>query len=249
MALRAVIFDLGDTLWPLRYETAIWPRVRELLVEDFCRLRAETPEQAGETVDGLRREVGRILADTFLGESYDQLSFHHYVERALGQVGLEGEELVEAVCQAFFMAEHRHADVQVDGETIELLKSLQTSGLRIGMVSNTFAPGHFHQLALHRCDAARWIDVPVYSTDLGCRKPDRRIYNHCLQLLGVEAAEALFVGDRLREDVMGPQQLGMRAALYRRYRREEPSEEIQPDFVVDSPPEVLDVVRKLEGSA
>jgi putative hydrolase of the HAD superfamily len=247
MVLGAVIFDLGDTLWPLQYETAIWPRVRELMIDDFCRLSGETPEQAGETVDSLRRSVGRILADTFLGDSYDQLSLHYYVEQALSEIGLEGDDLVEAVCQAFFMAEHRHADVRVDKETVDLLRSLKDSGLLVGMVSNTFSPGHFHQLALNRCGAARWIDAPVYSTDLRCRKPDPRIYRHCLQLLGVTPEEALFIGDRLKEDVKGPQQVGMQAALYRRYRGEEPTEEIVPQFVLASPAEVLDVVRNLNG--
>jgi HAD superfamily hydrolase (TIGR01509 family) len=245
VTLRAVIFDLGDTLWPLQYETVIWPRVRELMVEEFGRLRGEDEQTAGESVDSLRGAIGRTLADTFLGEGYDQLHFQHYVERALEKVGLEGEEIAPAVCHAFYMAEHRHEDVAADAQTIEMLATIRELGLPVGLVSNTFAPGHFHQLALNRCGAAAHIDVPVYSTDMGFRKPDPRIYQHCLDLLGVEAKDVVFVGDRLREDVRGPQSLGMKAILYRRYRQEEPREDIKPDSTAETPIDVIHAVKGL----
>lgn len=245
MKLSAVIFDLGDTLWPLQYETVIWPRVRELMVEEFGRLRNEDEAAAGESVDRLRSAIGRTLADTFLGEGYDQLHFQHYVERALAKVGIEGDEIAQAVCHAFYMAEHRHESVAADDETLAMLGEIKRLGLAVGLVSNTFAPGHFHQLALHRCGAASYIDAPVYSTDMGFRKPDPRIYQHCLDLLAVPGEEALFVGDRLREDIRGPQSLGMKGLLYRRYRQEEPREDICPDFVAGRPSEVINVVETL----
>ena len=247
MALRAVIFDLGDTLWPLQYETTVWPRVRELMVEDFVRLRGQTEHEAGESVDQLRSAIGRILADTFLGEGYDQLPFEHYVERALEKAGMEGDEIAPAVCQAFYMAEHRHESVTADSETVAMLSDIRKRGLSLGLVSNTFSPGHFHQLALNRCGVAGLIDAPVYSTDMGFRKPDPRIYEHCLSLLDVAPDTALFVGDRLREDVRGPQSLGMKSVLYRRYRQEEPRDGIEPDFTADSPEDVVDVVDQLLG--
>ncbi|HET9199595.1 MAG TPA: HAD family hydrolase [Dehalococcoidia bacterium] len=249
MTLQAVIFDLGDTLWPLQYETEIWPRVRELMIEEFVALRGEDSAQAGESVDKLRASLGRILADTFLGSSYDQLHFQHYVEQALERSGMEGDELAHAVCQSFYLAEHRHEKVGADRETVDMLAAIRARGLSVGLVSNTFSPGHFHQLALNRCGAAAHIDVPVYSGDMGFRKPDPRIYRHCLDLLGVPADATLFVGDRLREDVVGPQAQGMRACQYRRYRQEEPRDGIEPDFVADSPAEVLQIVEQLSGSS
>jgi len=39
--------------------------------------------------------------------------------------------------------------------------------------------------------------------------------------LGVEARRALFVGDRVKEDIQGPKTLGMRAVLTREWRQEE----------------------------
>ncbi|MGB6837173.1 MAG: HAD family hydrolase, partial [Dehalococcoidia bacterium] len=40
--------------------------------------------------------------------------------------------------------------------------------------------------------------------------------------LDVEPAEAVFVGDRMPEDIAGAQAVGMRAILTHQYRQEEP---------------------------
>ena len=59
------------------------------------------------------------------------------------------------------------------------------------------------------------------SSAVGSRKPDPRIYRDALRQLGGDAAETLFVGDRVKEDVQGPKALGMRAVLLREWRQEE----------------------------
>jgi len=42
-----------------------------------------------------------------------------------------------------------------------------------------------------------------------------------LKKLGADPSRTLFVGDRVREDVQGPQALGMRAVLTREWRQED----------------------------
>ncbi len=55
------------------------------------------------------------------------------------------------------------------------------------------------------------------------RKPHPRIYQAALAALGVAPAEALFVGDRVREDLIGPRALGIRVVLTHEYRQESPN--------------------------
>ena len=57
-----------------------------------------------------------------------------------------------------------------------------------------------------------------FSSEIGLRKPAPRIYQAVLERLGVEPADALFVGDRVREDVQGPAALGMRTCLVTYFR-------------------------------
>jgi putative hydrolase of the HAD superfamily len=48
------------------------------------------------------------------------------------------------------------------------------------------------------------------------RKPDPRIYRVALDELGVEPAEALFVGDGANDELAGAERVGMRAVLIHR---------------------------------
>ncbi len=61
-----------------------------------------------------------------------------------------------------------------------------------------------------------WIDVPVTSAQIGYRKPHPRIYQETLDRARFSAADAVFVGDSLRTDVLGPQHSGIRSVLLAR---------------------------------
>jgi len=56
---------------------------------------------------------------------------------------------------------------------------------------------------------AGMIDLVVTSAQAGCRKPHPHIYETVLDLAGVPAAQAVFVGDSLRTDVAGPEEAGI----------------------------------------
>ena len=72
-----------------------------------------------------------------------------------------------------------------------------------------------------------WIDVPVTSAQAGYRKPHPRIYQTTLDRAGFSAADAVFVGDSLRTDALGPQQSGIRSVLLAR----DAEEQIHPEQV------------------
>ena len=57
------------------------------------------------------------------------------------------------------------------------------------------------------------FDARIYSCDTICRKPDVRIYERALTALDVQGHEAVMVGDKLKEDVLGPAQLGMQGII------------------------------------
>jgi putative hydrolase of the HAD superfamily len=70
------------------------------------------------------------------------------------------------------------------------------------------------------------VDVAVFSSEVGRRKPAPELYQAALGRLHVAPAEVLHVGDRVLEDYEGPRRLGMQAVLCTALARERPPDGI-----------------------
>jgi len=57
---------------------------------------------------------------------------------------------------------------------------------------------------------APWLDVILDSTRVGVGKPDPGIFRMALDGLGLEPAEAIFVGDSYERDMMPARKMGMK---------------------------------------
>lgn len=91
-----------------------------------------------------------------------------------------------------------------------VLTALRARGLRTGLLSNTHWPRELHERWLADAGLLDLLDARVYSSDLGHMKPHPEAFRAVLQAVGVAPERAVFVGDRLRDDVSGAQALGMR---------------------------------------
>jgi len=77
---------------------------------------------------------------------------------------------------------------------------------RLGIVSNFY--GNLGTVCAD-IGLAPFFDVVVDSARVGVTKPDARIFRHALDVLGVPAPAAVFVGDSLPRDMAGARDLGM----------------------------------------
>ena len=88
------------------------------------------------------------------------------------------------------------------------------AGLKLGLLSNT-ARDLDEFVAHHRLA----VDAVLTSRAHGKTKPHEAIFRRMLELLDVEAGEAVMVGDTLEDDVEGALAVGMRAVLVDREGR------------------------------
>lgn len=198
MALRAVVFDWGGTLTPWHdvdltaqwyayaqvYDHADAAALARRLREREDALWRQQRESAGATGTG-------ALDSLFLAEGIDINNARHL--RALGNY-------------LDFWAPHTYADPQAE----PLFLTLRERGYLIGVLSNTMWPRTYHQEVFARDDLIGLIDAAVYSSELPIAKPHASAFQAILSALGVDAGEAVFVGDRLYDDIQGAQALGMR---------------------------------------
>jgi putative hydrolase of the HAD superfamily len=90
------------------------------------------------------------------------------------------------------------------------LAVLRRAGFTVALCSNW---GWDLAADVARAGLAEHIDVFVTSAQAGYRKPHPRIYQATLERTGFGADDAVFIGDSLRTDVLGPQRVGIRSVL------------------------------------
>lgn len=81
---------------------------------------------------------------------------------------------------------------------------------------------------------------------LGIWKPNRAIFEHALDALGVAPHEAVFVGDNPREDILGAQAVGMRGVLIA--SREFAQGDVQPDATINHVAELLPLIARWDAT-
>jgi putative hydrolase of the HAD superfamily len=233
MALEAVIFDFGDTLLRFEFDEDVWLECLRITLAE-----ADLPVDAAEPVrDELRRRMVELYGDP---DDYAELDWVQAVTEAMLR---HGPPRSPEVVRAAIAAGDRGwaAARQLHPEAIWLLTAVRERGLKVGIVSNTPDPPDLWLDNLAADGVSERVDAVVLSSQLGLRKPAPEIYRAALAALGVEARDALFVGDRVREDIQGPAALGMRTCLVT-YYRVDGGDHALADAVAKSPAEVLATV-------
>jgi putative hydrolase of the HAD superfamily len=238
----AVLFDWGDTLMRFAYD--------EALVEAGHRAglaalgRDDLPEV--ERLAAHFRE--RYEPFFWIPGTVEELEYPGLVRRLLGDFGVE---VTDDELTRFLEAEHAAWDParQLAAHTPALLASLRARGLKLGLVSNAFDPGWLLQRDLEQMGLAEPLDFAVFSSEVGKRKPHPAIFERALDALGVGAVDAVFVGDRLYEDIRGAGELGMTTVQALWFRADEHPEGGEPDFQAFTQMDVLNVIDRLAAAA
>lgn len=102
---------------------------------------------------------------------------------------------------------------------------------RLGLLSN-FDDADTGRAILQDTTLAPLFEAVVVSAEVAVRKPHPAIFREILDRLRLDAAEALFVGDTPREDVVGAQSVGMPVAWLSAGKEPLPPEIPAPDFVL-----------------
>ena len=229
-AIAAVVFDWGGTLTP-------WHEV-DLRAQWYAYAEVYDPVHAASLAEALcqaeqHRYDRQRASDGVEGcGTLDSMFAHAGIDTTSNAHLLAMEAYLE------FWGPHTYADPAA----ADLLRHLRAAGLKIGVLSNTMWPAAHHQQVFARDELLHLIDAAVYTSDLPVGKPHAQAYEAILARLGVEAAATVYVGDRLIEDVAGPQRIGMRAIWLPNGLPQVRDLEIVPDAVIESLAQVAVVV-------
>jgi putative hydrolase of the HAD superfamily len=238
--IDAVLFDWGDTLFHFAWDESL---VEAGWEAGLAALDREGLPRHDETAARFRE---RYLPLLWVPGSLDEIEYPALVRELLDGFGIE---LSDDDLSRFLEAEHSAWEParQLGDSTHALLDSLRARGLKTGLVSNAFDPGWLLHNDLERMQVAERLDVAVFSSEVGKRKPHPAIFEAALEGLGVEPARALFVGDRRFEDIRGAKEAGMTTVLAYWFRADEDDPGLDPDFEAFTQMDVLNIVRRLTG--
>ena len=198
MKLRAVIFDLDNTLYD--YDAA-----HEHAFGALCAF-------SGNTLDLPEAEF-RIVYNQVMDEQTSRaggqyaaihnrmIRFQMILERLKKPI-LYAPDMSDVYWNAFLDACQPVPGVR---ETLQALRGAYT----IGIGTNMTADYQFRKLQTLRL--LDLIDFLVSSEEVGVEKPERKLFEVCAQKAGCPAGACLFVGDSLSHDVRGALDAGMAA--------------------------------------
>jgi epoxide hydrolase-like predicted phosphatase len=99
----------------------------------------------------------------------------------------------------------------LDEKLIDHVQSLKKT-YKVGLLSNAWMNIRKNLSAWH--GFVDVFDVSIFSSEVGLRKPDERIFRMILDRLGVEAQEAVFIDD-FAENIAGADKLGIHTIQFR----------------------------------
>jgi putative hydrolase of the HAD superfamily len=236
--LEAVLFDWGDTLMEFAYSP-------DLVAAGHRAGLAAIGRDGLPEVDSLTEHFRERYEPLFwVPGTIEEIEYPELVRRLLADfdVTISDDEL-----DRYLVAEHEAWDPArlLGAHTHALLESLRGHGLKLGLVSNAFDPGWLLHRDLEQMGIAQRLDFSVFSSEVGTRKPHPAIFQRALGALGVEPENALFVGDRLYEDIRGAGELGMTTVQAVWFRADEHPEGREPDYQAFTQADVLNVARRL----
>jgi HAD superfamily hydrolase (TIGR01549 family) len=105
----------------------------------------------------------------------------------------------------------------VEPDIKDTLAGLCRMGLKLGILTNTFISACSLDRHLAQAGILDFFPCRLYSYQFNFRKPDRRIFKAAIAKIGEPAENTLFVGDRLDRDIWPALKAGMRAVLKSAY--------------------------------
>jgi putative hydrolase of the HAD superfamily len=184
-SLTGLLVDFGGVL-----TTSVWDSFA-----DFCRSK-DLEEHA---VMRLFREDPDALADLRRLETGD-LEEAEFERRFAKRLGLgEASDLIDSMFRG----------MQPAPRMIEAVRIARGSGVRTGLVTNSWSTSHYDRGLLREL-----FDAVVISAEVGLHKPQPEIYLLAAERLDQDPERCVFVDD-LRENCAGAEAVGMTSVLHR----------------------------------
>ncbi|GIW13218.1 MAG: hypothetical protein KatS3mg062_0657 [Tepidiforma sp.] len=237
MPIRAVLFDVGDTLWhadgappPVEFRRRAAERAAAFLAANA--VHAPDPGALARACwDAMEHAMRSARAGDLVEPDYPAAA-----QDAAARLGVHlSREAAAAFLDAIYVSGAEGGKLAYP-DARPTLETLRQRGFRLAIVTNRAFGGERFRADLRDAGLDIGWDAIAVSVEVGYLKPHPRLFFAALEALQIHPAEAVMVGNSLAEDIAGAQRLGMRAA----WKRSRPDADgVIPDFTFDRVGELL----------
>ncbi len=204
--IKAVFFDLYYTL--VRFE----PPREELQARALKDFGIEVNPEV------FRRPL--LIADEFIYQELarfpssrrseeDKMALYaRYEGILLKEAGIEVSE--QTILELLGKVQQFDMKLVLFDDVVPALTDLKDRGLVLGLISNVERD---MTSLLSRLSLTSLLEVVVTSQNAGFSKPQPEIFQEAQRQAGVQAAEAMYVGDQYQIDIIGANKVGMKGVL------------------------------------
>ena len=234
MAIRGLIFDLGNTLM---YFAGDWPEV--FMVADKAMVKYLVQAGCDLDEDRFALDFRDQLRAYYVSREQEhvELTTAHILKDLLTEYGYPAvsDQVVDRALESFYQETQTYWLPEQD--TLTTLASLKSQDYHLGVISNASDDADVQNL-VDKAEVRPYLDFVLSSASCGIRKPNPEIFNIALNHWGFSPQEVAMVGDTLDADVLG----GKNAGLYTIWitRRVSPSanpakqDHIKPDATIQT---------------
>jgi putative hydrolase of the HAD superfamily len=202
--IKAVFFDWLNTIAHPE------PDRHELFSKVAQELGVELPPQ--ELIKAIHVAESQVPAGAppRWGEGKDEAPFIRYQEVLSTELGVKmpRETMLEFTRRISRLVRGGSVTWVLYDDVLPTVKTLKKRGLILGLISN---------LIMGKVGVESYLNFIVTAKEIGADKPAPPIFLAALERVGVEASEAVYVGDQYDTDVIGARGVGINPILIDRY--------------------------------
>jgi putative hydrolase of the HAD superfamily len=216
--IKAITFDLDMTLI------------------DFIKLKKKGSDAAAKAMTKAGFKVDKKeLFDFYLDDIEGDKVFGDFLRKK----GNYSDRLLAAAINAYLKEKQKY--LKTYPSVKKVLLSLKKQGLKLGIVTDAQRLKAY--MRLDALGIADIFDAVVGYEDTANYKPSILPFRKALELLNVQASEAMHVGDWPERDIAGAKKVGMKTCLaYYGYKNHKMGKWVEPDYKIDSISDIIEVM-------
>lgn len=237
--INLVGFDLDDCLFD---STGLSERARIKGIEAMIDLGLKINQQeAFDTIQEIVKEHGSNF-----GKHYDY--FIRRLNHLRSDINLSYNTQYKYIAAAIIAYHREKVDsIKLYNDVEKCLIMLKKKDIKSIIISDG-SPVKQNEKIL-RLGLDKLIDSVFITNEIGIKKPNPKLFDYCLDMVGVKASEALYIGDRIDMDINPAKKCGIHTIYIHRggkydYHNEsrEINDEGKPDYEISSLSEIFSII-------